>query len=133
MTASSASYALTLARRSTVLPLSAFASARHYADGGGIPIIAHPGELILNEMQQGNIAAAIRAASSVVNNKSSATSNDNRGAGIPQITFNNYAPGVSVTPERMSDGEIIFAIHSVIAENNKRLPSVLADSERRRA
>ena len=75
MTASSASYALTLARRSTVLPLSAFASARHYAEGGGIPIIAHPGELILNEAQQGNISAAIRAASSVVNNKSSATSN----------------------------------------------------------
>lgn len=60
-----------------VMPASYWAGAPHFANGGavgdGIPIIAHPGEIVLNRAQQANVASAIgggddnRQTSNVVN------------------------------------------------------------------
>jgi len=51
----------------------------------------------------------------------------------PKITINNNAPGVTVTPQRMSDGEIIMTVSSMISENNQALPGMLEDQRRRAA
>jgi len=47
-----------------VFPASMWHGAKHYSNGGavgdGIPIIAHPGEIVLNRAQQANVAAGLQ-------------------------------------------------------------------------
>lgn len=46
-------------------PLSAFAGAPHFANGGGIPAFLHAGEIVLNAAQQKNVAGQMAPSVSV--------------------------------------------------------------------
>jgi len=65
----------------SLAPIAAFANAPRFADGGGIPSILHPGEIVLNAAQQKNAAAAM-------------------GGGV---TVHNYA-GVNIEPRVTRSG-----------------------------
>lgn len=80
----------------TMAHLPSYAGGGALAPGGGFPIIAHPGEIILNRAQQKNVASGM----------------------VPKMTFIDQSSGVTVTP-RMSDGEIVLLIENRIASNNK--------------
>jgi len=109
-------------RSSFMAPASAFIGAPHFASGGPVPIMAHEGELVLNAAQQHNVAGVIAQGR-----------NNNRASQPPKITINNNATGVSVTPQRMTDGEIVFLIESRVDNLRKNLPQELADHRRRSA
>ena len=44
-----------------MVPSAAFAGARQFAAGGGIPAILHPGEIVLNQAQQGNVVKGLNS------------------------------------------------------------------------
>ena len=92
----------------TMAHLPSYAVGGALAPGGGFPILAHPGEIILNQAQQQNVASGMQ----------------------PKVTINNNAAGVQVTPEVTRD-EMIFHIDSRIAANNQRLPGIMSGQNAR--
>lgn len=81
------------------VPVAAFAGATHFASGGqignGIPIIGHPGEIIMNTMQQRNVADAIKASAAMAG--MARTANDNRsGGGNVTVNVSNNHSGAKV-------------------------------------
>lgn len=94
-----------------MLPAIAWAGAPHFAAGGMVgagarPIIAHDGEIILNAMQQRNVADAIKASAAMAGAARGA--NDNRGgSGGVNITVNNNSSGARVEAQetRGANGE----------------------------
>jgi phage-related minor tail protein len=81
------------------VPVAAFAGAAHFASGGqiggGIPIIGHPGEIIMNTMQQRNVADAIKASAAMAG--MARTANDNRsGGGNVTVNVSNNHSGAKV-------------------------------------
>jgi hypothetical protein len=94
-------------------PLSAFVGAPHFAAGGGIPIIAHEGEIILNAAQQANVAAAIKAARGATNAKISGQ-NGNSAALIGPIVF-NLPLGSDSRSFQQSEGQITAMMARAIA------------------
>lgn len=51
----------------TFIPFAALAGARHFDSGGGIPAILHPGEIVLNAAQQGNVANSMGMGGAKIN------------------------------------------------------------------
>ena len=91
------------------VPPSAFAGARHYADGGAIGIIAHAGEIVLNQAQQKNVAS---------------------GMGRGGVTVHNYAAGVDVGSFVQRD-EMHLTVRGAINANNSGMAGVMRDQQDR--
>lgn len=70
----------------TLAPIAAFAHARAYANGGAVGIIAHAGEVVLNQAQQNNVAAGLR------------------GNGDMRIEIQNH--GVDIQTQQLRDNRI---------------------------
>lgn len=96
-------------------PFSAFANAKHYADGGGIPIIAHPGEIILNRAQQMNVASGLTP--KVIFNVDNAA-----GAHIPEPSVKQTQDGLAISM-RVMDAKI--AANNQARDFQRRPPRVL--------
>lgn len=90
------------------VPSSFFAGARHYADGGAVGIIAHHGEIVLNQAQQKNVASGMGG----------------------KVSVHNYAAGIDVTPQVTPAG-VELIVRSRLAENNARMPGMLRDKQER--
>lgn len=111
------------------VPASIFSSAPRFASGGqigsGIPIIGHPGEIIMNTMQQRNVADAIKASSAMAGMARAA--NDNRGGSGGNVTVNvsnNHSSAKVETKEtrkpngdRQIDMRIVQAVLSDMDRN----------------
>ena len=95
--------------RAGFVPAAAFANARHFANGGGIPAIVHAGEIILNQAQQKNVAGAM---------------------GRGNVNVHNYAAGVDVKPQITPEG-VDLIVRARIAENNAGIPGMLSDKQSR--
>jgi hypothetical protein len=85
----------------TMAHLPRYAGGGPVAPDGGFPILAHPGEVILNAAQQRNVAGEIGG----------------RGS---KIIFENHAPGVTVQPVYATHGEVRYMIRGEVAANNER-------------
>ena len=111
------------------VPASIFSSAPRFASGGqigsGIPIIGHPGEIIMNTMQQRNVADAIKASAAMAGMARAA--NDNRGGAGGNVTVNvsNNHSGAKVETketrkpngDRQIDMRIVQAVLSDMDRN----------------
>ena len=53
-----------------------------------------------------------------------------KSSGGAKVTVHNYA-GANVSARQMSDGEILVLVQSAIASNNKKVPGLVADAQRR--
>ena len=71
-------------------------------------IIAHPGEIILNQAQQKNVASGM----------------------TPRVNIHNYAAGIDVEPQITAQG-VDLIVRSRIAENNAGIPGMLSDKQSR--
>ncbi|CAN2533107.1 hypothetical+protein [Methylocapsa aurea] len=85
----------------TMAHLPRYAGGGPVAPDGGFPILAHPGEVILNAAQQRNVAGGLGGQGS-------------------KIVFENHAPGVTVQPAYATHGEVRYMIQSEVAANNGR-------------
>lgn len=110
------------------VPASIFAGAPRFADGGqiggGIPIIGHPGEIIMNTMQQRNVADAIKASAAMAG--MARTANDNRGgtavAPVNVVVNNQTGANVKTKETRGPNGQrqIQMMITDAIAHDMDR-------------
>ena len=81
------------------VPMSIFDGAPHFAAGGLVggarPVVAHDGEIIMNTMQQRNVADAIKASAAMAG--MARTANDNRsGGGNVTVNVSNNHSGAKV-------------------------------------
>jgi hypothetical protein len=93
----------------TLAHMPSYAVGGAVAPDGGFPILAHPGEIVLNAAQQQNVASAIAG---------------------PNVQVKNYAAGVQVTPQ-ISAGRVNLLVWHAIKENNVMLPGILAAADKR--
>lgn len=110
------------------VPASIFSSAPHFASGGqigsGIPIIGHPGEIIMNTMQQRNVADALKASAAMAGMARAA--NENRGgtavAPVNVVVNNQAAANVKTKETRGPNGQrqIQLMITDAIAHDMDR-------------
>lgn len=84
----------------TMAHLPRYASGGPVAPDGGFPIIAHPGEIVLNNLQQRSLA-----------------SNSTRQQA--NVTVKNCAAGVKVTP-RITRDKVVLIVQENIAVYDKR-------------
>jgi Tape measure protein len=84
--------------------------APHYSSGGAVPIIAHEGELVLNQAQQKNVADGLT--DSKVSNQIAITVVNNHAAGSSQSTTNSNADAQSVALARQLEGEVTKVINN---------------------
>lgn len=52
------------------------------------------------------------------------------GGNSPRVTVNNYS-SAQVEARQMSDGEILVLVQNMISQNNRRVPGLVADAQRR--
>lgn len=82
----------------TLAHLPRYADGGAVAPDGGFPILAHPGEIILNMAQQRNVAANM---------------------GAPNVSVRNYAAGVKVTPQ-ITGRDVTLIVRQELAGYHQR-------------
>ena len=90
-----------------LVPAVAFAGARHFAAGGGIPAILHAGEIVLNQAQQGNVAK-----------------------GLGGVTL-NHAPVYNINGTGLSAEQLSVVLEQHTKREHRQIGAVLADWQRR--
>lgn len=90
-----------------MVPTAAFANAKHFATGGGIPAILHPGEIVLNQAQQGNVAK-----------------------GLGGVTL-NHAPVYNINGTGLSAEQLSVVLEQHTKREHRQIGNVLANWQKR--